>query len=324
MNSKSQLFQFIPFDSEDIKERYHQRKGELKLGDQNSSLKGAKYVILGIEESVGPRANKGKDGAQYGFEAFLSKFLNMQSNDSLSGKDTCVVGKIILTNSDVSFEKLSNAVEELDEFVYEVLSENVSDDQIPIVIGGGHNNAYPLMKYTFLKRQKKFDIINLDAHADYRALEGRHSGNPFSYAYNDGFIEKYTVFGLHQRYNSQQIIDDLTKDDQMFTFFEDYIDEKRGIKVDIKNYVKQKALSFTGIELDLDSIENMPSSAFSPSGISTETARYYIRNMSKLKKVAYLHLPEGAPMNDYEKSVVGKTLAYLVTDFISCHGALKV
>jgi len=46
--------------------------------------------------------------------------------------------------------------------------------------------------------------------------------------------------------------------------------------------------------------------------------------VAKLNKVVYVHLPEGAPLNENEKLIVGKTLAYLVTDFISCHGDLKL
>ena len=39
--------------------------------------------------------------------------------------------------------------------------------------------------------------VNLDPHADFRATEGRHSGNGFSYAYMDGALGFYHVVGLH-------------------------------------------------------------------------------------------------------------------------------
>jgi formiminoglutamase len=324
MDSKNHLFQFNLFSSEELNQRYNAREGETKLGERLSSEEDAKYMVLGIEESVGPRANKGKDGAQYGFESFLSKFLNMQSNESLVGDDICVLGKISSNVDNVSPENYSDAVVELDDFVLNILSTKINANQIPIVIGGGHNNAYPLIKYSSVKNNAKLDIINLDAHADYRPLEVRHSGNPFSYAFRDGFIRKYSVLSLHQRYNSQRIIDDLKKDNHEFTFLEEYIDGSRDIKDDIDSYIKNDSNQNIGVELDLDSIERMPSSAFSPSGVSLNEARYYIRKMAKLNKISYLHLPEGAPTNEVEKAVIGKTLAYLVTDFIATHGALKV
>ena len=74
--SERQLFSFESFHKEELEKRYTSRKGELKLGDKVVPLQNAKYVILGIEECVGPIANKGRGGAQYGFESFLNKFLN--------------------------------------------------------------------------------------------------------------------------------------------------------------------------------------------------------------------------------------------------------
>jgi formiminoglutamase len=38
------------------------------------------------------------------------------------------------------------------------------------------------------------NAINFDAHSDFRILEGRHSGNGFSYAYEEGFLKKYFIF----------------------------------------------------------------------------------------------------------------------------------
>lgn len=59
----------------------------------------------------------------------------------------------------------------------------------PIAIGGGHNNAYPMLKGYSLAKKEKINAINCDPHADFRALEGRHSGNGFSYAVNDGYLD---------------------------------------------------------------------------------------------------------------------------------------
>lgn len=72
-----------------------------------------------------------------------------------------------------------------------------------------------------------------------------------------------------------------------------------------------------GIELDMDCIRFMPSSAFTPSGFSVEQARYFIHAIANLPNCGYLHLPEAAPMDDIEEKITGKTLAYLVWDFIT-------
>lgn len=313
----SMIFEFIEWNKSQLNSILSKREGEVKIGEKITDLRGAKYVILGVEESIGPRANFGRAGAENGFSTFLNFFLNMQSNESLIGDNIHVLGKIVCANG--VEDDLRSKVAELDDFIVETLEKHLSSGQIPILIGGGHNNAYPLIKFNSKRLGHKIDVINLDAHADYRALEGRHSGNSFSYAFNEGFINRYYAVGLHQRYNSQRILDDLRQDNHYFTFHESYLMEEKSYKEDFEKLLNQfnEQNSHIGVELDLDTISYMPSSAFSPVGISIDIARLYIRTMARLNHVSYLHLPEGAPSNDIENRIVGKTLAYLVSDFIS-------
>lgn len=325
MKSKRNNFRFIKFAKTDIDKRFSTRKQETRLAEDFCDLNNAKYVIIGIEESIGPRANKGNIGAEGAFNSFCEKFFSMQSNESLNAKDICVAGSIKYLGGSLENKDLNLLVDELDDLVYKTLSELLKNDQFPIVIGGGHNNAYPIIKTISKKNKSKIAVVNFDAHADYRPLEGRHSGNPFSYAYKDDFLIDYNVIGLQKRYNSQKTIDGLRKDGHFFRFYEDYLDSKFDFKADLKLLAEktEKNDNVFGLELDLDSIAFMPSSAFSPSAFSLDEARIYIRTFSKLKNVSYLHLPEGAPVSKNDKIVVGKTLAFLVSDFLECHGNSK-
>lgn len=319
MKSTQQNFEFLSWDDSSYKHFLVHRKGEKRLGEMFSDINQAKFVVLGIEESHGPRANYGSAGAEGAFDAFCSKFLNMQSTNSLRGDQISFLGSIKATTTTAS--DLTLAVEELDDFVCQVVNKFVLPHQVLIVIGGGHNSAFPIIKSCSDRFDSQINCINLDAHADYRVLEGRHSGNPFSYAYDRGFMHKYFVLGLHQRYNNEATINGLIKDKHYFTFFEDYIDGVKAFVDDIdviKTELTERNLPF-GIELDMDAIAYMPSSAMSPSGFSVNDARFYIRKMVSSGNCCYLHLPEAAPQNDNEVSTVGKALSYLVSDFISCY-----
>jgi formiminoglutamase len=79
--------------------------------------------------------------------------------------------------------------------------------------------------------------------------------------------------------------------------------------------------AFTGIEIDLDSIENVLCSAMTPSGITALQARQYVSYCGASTKAVYLHLCEGATeLNDGKKNeITGKLLSYLVSDFIKMH-----
>ena len=106
-----------------------------------------------------------------------------------------------------SIEAYRHAVNTIDDEVEQLIHLITQNRKLPIVIGGGHNNAYPCIKGAAKGWYKagileiaQINAINLDAHADYRAMEGRHSGNAFRYAEEDGYLEKYCVVGIHENY----------------------------------------------------------------------------------------------------------------------------
>lgn len=313
-------FEFVSFSKQSLSELTSIRAGEVKLGEKllcsEDDFSNIKYFILGISEDIGPQSNGGFAGSTKAFAAFLKRFVNIQSNQFLTGENTLILGEII---SNVPFQNLIEGrklIEELDSFVELIISPLILKGLIPIVIGGGHNNSFPLIKSVSKNAGKPISVINFDPHADFRPLEGRHSGNPFSYAFEQGFLQKYAILGLHQSYNSQFILEELEKNHFMFSFFDDYLSGKADFKEDLKTFFQYITDNKFGVELDLDAIAYMPSSAFSPSGMSVEDARTYILQMAKSGNVRYLHLPEAAPKTEKEDAIVGKTLAYLVSDFI--------
>ena len=81
-----------------------------------------------------------------------------------------------------------------------------SGGAIPIVIGGGHNNSYGCLKGDSSSARKcNVNCLNIDAHSDLRALEGRHSGNGFSYAKEEGALGAYFMWGLQENYTPEYI-----------------------------------------------------------------------------------------------------------------------
>ena len=297
-----------------------ERAGEIRIGQnvlyrgEGDDWKEKKFHILGIKEDIGPRLNAGKGGAGAAFEAFIARFLAVQSNQFLNGNSICIHG--FVDSKEPIDEIACMHVDDLDFLVSAWVKEVVDCGGIPIVIGGGHNNAYPIIKGVSESVGLAISVVNLDPHADTRAMEGRHSGNPFSYAYEYGFLGHYSVLGLHESYNNQFILDHLQQMNAFFTFYESWLEKPFKFQADIDKVYDSRFKNVMGVELDMDSIALMPSSAFTPSGITLDQARIYIRKMASLEKVAYLHLPEAAPKNETDEIIVGKALTYLVTDFV--------
>lgn len=307
---------YISYSDTNISKFISKRDGETKLGEKISTeiAENTEFVILGISEDIGPQANLGNAGAKNAFDSFLGKFLNMQSNRFLSGENICILGEIKVDSQE---EDLRAQVKQLDLLIIDTLHKEIPSTVQLIIIGGGHNNAYPIINH-FTQKDEKLSILNIDPHADTRALEGRHSGNPFSTAISEDLVESYSVIGLHEQYNSEFIYDFLEENDCAFTFFENYLDGERDLMEDIHSFKEKYEDQKIGFEIDLDAIAWMPTSAYSPSGFNIEMIRSAIRLISD-KNIRYLHLPEGAPTNPKQKTVVGKTLAYFVSDFVkSC------
>ena len=221
----------------------------------------------------------------------------------------------------------------MDEDVEQLTKIITARNKIPIAIGGGHNNAYPLIKGAAKGLHKagvlplaQINCINLDAHTDYRPAEGRHSGNAFRYAEDDGYLQKYCVVGVHENYIPQNVWIDIVNNPfiDLITYEDIFLHEKRNFIQSVAHATGFTEDMHTGIELDLDCIEHTLSSAITPSGITALHARKYISFAATDCKVAYLHICEGASfLNDGRKNdTTGKLISYLVSDFIKAHTAI--
>ena len=316
MLSKNSNFELVSFTEKDFSIYTSTRPVENRVGQsliaENAPVK-ARYIILGISESIGPMANGGLQGAENAFLSFCSSFLNTQDFQH----NCACIGFIKWIGSITNKKQLTDFVVELDEFVLSVLTKYLRREQVPILIGGGHNNALPLIRWSNLFNDK-IDVLNIDAHADCRALEGRHSGNSFSYAIHEGLIKKYHVFGLHQAYLNAASLNYLNDNHAGYTFYEDYLDGHRHLSDDIEKLIlDQVQQTSIGLEIDMDCIADMPSSAISPSGWRLDELRSAVRKLANSTlNIAYLHLTEAAPTSDQDKKKVGKALSYLVRDFI--------
>lgn len=338
------------FTKQDILALTRLRKFETKLGERIHVLKDpqavepsildakAKFVIFGIPEDIGVKANAGIGGASTAWMPFLQSFLNIQSNDFLEGDDILMLGQMefsslseaIETNTlsyEERLEAYRHAVNIIDDAVENVVRTITHAGKIPIVIGGGHNNAYPCIKGAAKGLYKagvipiaQINAINLDAHADFRPVEGRHSGNGFRYADEDGYLEKYCVIGLHENYLTQNTWIDIVNDPfiDIITYEDIFLHEKRNFIQAIAHATGFTEDTYCGIELDLDCIENTLSSAISPIGIRPLHARQYIHFTAADSKVAYLHICEGATQleDGRRNESTGKLISYLVSDFV--------
>lgn len=341
------------YTKEDILSLTKVRRFETKIGERLQYIRAgadwaealqqsdARYVLLGIPEDIGVKANLGIGGTDTAWLPFLASFLNVQSNEFFNGESILLLGhfdfgdiKYLIENhaasDDEKVEAYRHAVNTIDENVEQVIKVITACKKIPLVIGGGHNNSYPIIKGAAKGLHKaellpltQINAINVDAHADYKTTEGRHSGNGFRYAAEDGYLGKYCIVGLHENHVPQNVLMDIHNNP-----FIDYVSYEEIFISERKNFIQAIAHatgftenSYTGIELDLDCVEGVLSSAATPSGISTLQARQYINFAATDAKPAYLHICEGAThlADGRRDDSTGKFISFLVTDFVKAH-----
>lgn len=338
------------YSRNDLNNYFSVRENEIKIGEKvlciddinnwqkKLKLSHAKYVIVGIPEDIGIRANYGRAGASSAYAAALKSFLSMQDNKYLNAHNVLILGEVFVqdlmesakhlnTKNFDDVVQLRKLTEEIDKRVHFCIKEIFFSGKIPIVIGGGHNNAFPIIHSAYDYFQKKINVINCDAHSDLRPMEGRHSGNGFRYAMESGFLEKYHILGLHEQYISENVLQYIQTRPVTFYNYEDiYIREKISFNLALKNSIYLMKENMCGIELDMDAITNVPSSARTSSGISPIEARKYIYACSNELNVVYLHLAEAAPETAHLRAdyKTGKLLAYLICDFIKGNDDKKI
>lgn len=312
------------------------RKGEVKFGEQLNFISSlnemddhpSKFVLFGIPEDIGVRANHGKPGTSKAWETALKALVNIQVNRFNDPQKLLLLGELDcgelmekaswIDESDPNYlEKLGDLVKKIDNLVANLVEFIISRGKIPVIIGGGHNNAYGNIKGAAKGLKEPVNVINIDAHTDLRQLEHRHSGNGFSYAIEGQYLRKYTVFGLHKNYTPEYIFEEMDASENLnFHLAEDLFRKREEVPFRFGEELKRIGKEKFGFELDCDAIAEFPSSAKSPSGFTINEVRNFIDQVSKNGNCCYFHICEAAP-DEENASQVGKALSYFISDFIS-------
>ncbi len=345
------LNQFKPYTKNDVLLRTQLRKWETKLGEvvqtaqpglsvqKELEQSTASYVLFGIPEDIGLRANTGATGNSAAWHPFLKALLNMQSNEFLEGEELLLLGHFDFADIELLIDKMAldaaekmsayrHAVHSIDEAVEGLVKTIVQAGKIPVVIGGGHNNAYPCIKGAAkglaaagLIPLPQINCINLDCCAGYGPAEGRHSGNAFRYADDDGFLQRYCAIGVQESNLQQMVWMDILDNPFLdcITYEDVFVRRKHSFEAAVEHAVDFTDDNYVGVELDMDVVTE------DAGGLGASHARQYVSITGNKAKAAYLHIAEGtkAMQHGNTNEAAGKLTALLVTDFIKAVEEVK-
>ena len=173
------------------------RIGHLLTGDYSAPSK-QPVVLLGVPQDIGVRRNGGRPGAAAAPEAVrraLYKFTPFAGDHLLSDF-------IALSDAgDMIAEGID--LEEIHERQRLVVAHLLSKGCVPVVIGGGHDIAWPDAA-GFGAVHAEFGVINIDPHTDVRPLVNglAHSGSPFRQMLEDS--ELHVPAGAFAEFGTQR------------------------------------------------------------------------------------------------------------------------
>jgi formiminoglutamase len=316
------------------------REGERKIGESIRTLPAgaglseglrahpeAGFAILLVPSDLGVRANMGRPGAAALPQAALRRLLSMQDNPGLHGDRMILAGEVAvqdLVQQGVGLDplrasdrsRLHGLVAEVDTRVTWAVQAIAQVGRSAIVLGGGHENAFGVLAGLRAAVGAAVGCVNLDAHADLRADEGRHSGNPFSKALAAGHLARYAALGLHEPYLNEHMWSRLHGDPRLMGItLESLLRGEHTLEQACEGVTRHVGPLPITLEVDLDAVAGMPASAATPSGLQAEEMRRCVHRFASTLDVRALHVCEGMP-GDGDAAGVGKLAAMVVRDFV--------
>lgn len=152
-------------------------------------------VIVGFPTDEGVRRNGGRLGAQGGPGAIRKALYNLTPNVKYPEQFLSLIRRV----RDVGDIPVTGNLEHDQEILGEFIGEQLRNETVPIILGGGHETAFGHF-LGYVRAERPHRIINIDAHPDVRPLvDGRaHSGSPFYQAltHEGQLCLRYSVIGL--------------------------------------------------------------------------------------------------------------------------------
>ena len=125
----------------------HHRSGEIKFGEKIITVPKdtnilefmnsceAKFVLFGITEDIGVRANLGRPGTATAYQSALNSLVNIQHNKFCKGSNLLVLGHLDITSEIEAAQSLDSKIKEERKELY--FHKKLLNGELPLTIGGG-------------------------------------------------------------------------------------------------------------------------------------------------------------------------------------------
>lgn len=271
-------------------------------------------ALLGFASDEGVRRNFGRVGAQNGPDAIRKMCTGLAVHFDKRKKSVTDAGNVLCAE-----QKLESAFKLLEGKIIKLLEHSY----FPIVLGGGHETAYPhfgaLRKY--FGSDKHIGIINFDAHFDMRTYEnGPHSGSSFRNILDDAEKNNesfhYYPIGIRQESNVPSLFEIMHKNEQDYILLDEIQNEREEVEEKLKSYVDRMDHIYITIDMDCFPAAYAPGvSAAAPDGMLPFEVQALLKIIFQSNKVVSADIVETNP--EYDDGRTAKLAATLVFDMVT-------
>ncbi len=274
---------------------FHEKIKLLDLNQEISLQKDKKHFgLLGYACDEGVRRNLGRVGAAQAPDSIRVNLASL-ANHFDSGTEILDTGTISCTDGDLekTHQVTTNCISQL-------LQHNI----FPIILGGGHDLAYPHFNGIKTKFQDAtIGIINLDAHFDLRPLiDQSTSGTPFYQIAKENKEFNYLCLGIQKASNHKGLFD--TAAELNVSYIENtafHMKHLEKVEKTVRHFISSVDYIYLTIDIDGFSSAYAPGvSAPSPFGFSVDIALETITQICNSKKLVSVDLVELNPKYDID------------------------
>ena len=291
-------------------------KGDVRMGDvvlrNRVDFKDIDVAIVGVPVDEGVERNKGRPGARYApdeIRKYLYKFtpFNFKTKKQITELKIFDLGNI----------KPEGTLEEIHEKLRRVVFELVKNKITPIVLGGGHDIAFP--DYMgFAENFEKRALINIDTHLDVRESAESNSGTPFREILESKLKpEKFFEVGIQNYANSAEHLSYAQKKNAKIIYLEEV--KRDGVEKIFKNIKGEINETPVFVSFDMDSVRSSDApgvSASYPDGITASEILEIAFFSGKNFNVKIIDIAEVNPNFDVDGKT-SKLASLVILNFLS-------
>lgn len=296
------------------------RLGDTVLRGEKNFSDEVRVCLIGVPTDEGVKRNGGRVGAKEGPDAIrreLYKRTPFVIGKEKSPSDVCLF--------DLGNVKIGKTLEDTHDLLSDTVHALVAAGIVPIVLGGGHDIAYPNF-IGFAKGKQTVGVINIDSHLDYRKpAPKRNSGTSFRQMLDlpksplnaMNFVEVATQSFANSREHYSELIE---RGATVFSL-RDVREEGITKVLDLSYELATTGTDSLYISFDLDAVNSTDApgvSASLPTGLTAEEFLTAALFAGKRRKTKLIDIVEMNPKYDTDgrtAKLAALTIMYFLTGF---------